>query len=265
MTVHVLTMVPCVLPKDELDLRASRLIQQIRESLKQNGGEPVLPILMGDATLFESIGLEPYLGPFDALVTRHASLAAYNKAIQTDEYRRTVKSQHVLTFGFSNNAMYNEWVIPAMKQVHNIIGKNVDVQSKLFVQSGGKVDYGLYQANGDSGLENYKRRVSHFPGRSFYLIDLCTKKETPDAKADEMEFSYGWQQALFATNVQTLFGGKIVSLDRGPKTFRDIAIYKFPSREVFLDMMESDHYIELLQIKERFVLDRFVELCLPIY
>eukprot|EP00934_Nitzschia_sp_Nitz4_P002960 Nitzschia sp. Nitz4//scaffold234_size30613//8787//9584//NITZ4_007960-RA/size30613-est2genome-gene-0.49-mRNA-1//-1//CDS//3329543407//2950//frame0 len=265
MIVHVITMVPSALPKTDLELKASRLIQQIREILKTNGGDPILPILMGDATLFESVALDPYIGPFDILVTKHVSVNAYNRAIKTDEYQRVTRNQRVFTFGFNNSGLYHEWVLPTMKQVHSLVGPQVDIHSKLFVQSGGKVDFSLYQANGDSGLENYKRRVGHYPNRAFYLVELCTKKETPDGKADDIEFSTGWQNALFTANVQTLFGGKVVSLDGGPKTFREVNIYKFSTREAFVDMMESDHYVELLQIQDRFILDRFVELCLPIY
>lgn len=265
MVIHVVTMVPSRLPKTDRELSASRLVQDLREILKRHGGHPVVPILIGDATLFESAALDTLVGPFDVLVTRHKSIGSYRKAVASDEYQAATKTKRVLTFGFSNNGFYVEWVVPALKQVFGLMGEKVDTKSQIFVQAGGKVDYSLYQTNGDSGLENYKRRVGLYPNRAFYMIELCTKKDTPDGRGFDADHTKGWQQLLFSTGVQPLFGGKVVSLDKGPKMFQEIMIYKFPSRELFLDILECDHYGELGQLQEKFILDRFVELCLPIY
>ena len=266
MTIIVITMAPSELPKDDFDLRASVVIQRIREALKNNGGEPLLPLLKGDATMYESVALEPLLGPFDAVVTRHHSIAAYNKAIQSDEYKMVTRGKEILTFGFHNNFMYVDLIFPALKHVFAVVGEKIDVRSKMFVDAGGKVDYSLFQASGESGLQSYKRRVSLHPNRSFYMIALRTKNiDTPEGRANSSKHAQGWQQAMFSSQVQVLYAGKIVSLDRGPKTFREVAIYKFPNRELFLDMMESDFYCELSLLEERFVLDRFVQLCLPVY
>lgn len=265
MTVYVITMVPSQLPRNDFDLSASRVIQQVREALKKSGGEPVLPLLKGDATMYESIALEPLLGPFDAVVTRHLSIAAYNKAIKTEEYKMVTRGRDLLTFGFHNNFMYVDFLLPALRQVFGVVGEKIDIRSKMFVDAGGRVDYSLFQANGDRGLINYKRRVSLHPNRSFYMIELRTKIDTPEGRANDLEHTQGWQRAMFSSEVEVLYAGKIVSLDRGPKMFREVAIYKFPRREIFLEMMESDHYSELAQLEERFVLDRFVELCLPVY
>jgi hypothetical protein len=265
MTVYVITMVPSLLPKNQFDLSASRVVQVIRENLKKNGGEPVLPILKGDATMYESIALEPLLGPFDAVVTRHHSIAAYNKAIGTQEYKMITRGKNVLTFGFHNNFMYVDFLLPALRQVFSVIGEKIDIRSKMYVEAGGRVDYSLYQVTGDRGLQSYKRRINLHPNRSFYLIELRTKIDTPEGRANDLEHTRGWQKSMFSTEVEVMYAGKIVSLDRGPKMFREVAIYKFPNRELFVEMMESDHYSELAQLEERFVLDRFVELCLPVY
>lgn len=265
MTVYVVTMVPCALPKKDTDLVASRLIQNIRESLRKGGGEPVLPILIGDATLHESIALEPLVGPFDTLVTRHKSIAAYNKATRRDDYQIATRGKQVLTFGFTNNFMYTDVMLPALKQMYSYVGEKVDTRQKLFVDAGGRVDYSLYQATGDRGLENYKRRVSLHPNRSFFLIDLRTTNDTPSGRSDDQEHTQLWQQAMFSSGVEMLYGGKIVSLTRGPKAFREVGIYKFPNREVFLDMLECDHYGRMVQLEERYILDRYVGLCMPVY
>ena len=267
MVVHVVTMVPSKLPKTDLELSASRLVQDLREVLKSFGGTPILPILIGDATLFESVALDSLVGPFDVLVTRHRSTGAYRKAVASDDYKKAARGKEgqILTFGFSNNGFYVDWVVPALKQVFGLMGEKIDTKSQIYVQAGGKVDYSLYQTNGDSGLENYKRRVGLYPNRSFYMIELCTKKDTPDGRAYDADHTKGWQQLLFSTGVQPLFGGKVVSLDKGPKMFQEVMIYKFPTREMFVDILECDHYGELGQLQEKFILDRFVELCLPIY
>lgn len=265
MNIYVITMVPCHLPKDDSDLTASRLIQQIREALKKNGGEPVLPILMGDATVYESIALEPLLGPFDALITRHKSIAAYRRATQSEEYQLVSRGKQILTFGFTNNFMYVDFFLPALKQVHGVVGEKVDTDSKIFVQAGGRVDYSLFQATGDRGLDNYRRHVYVHPRRACYMIAFQTKKDTPEGKADDLEHTAGWNKAMFSKGIEMLYQGKLVSLDKGPKAFREVAVYKFTSRELFAEMMESDHYVELAQLEERFILDRFVELCLPVY
>jgi hypothetical protein len=265
MTVYVITMVPCVLPKRDADLVASPLIQHIRESLKNNGGEPVLPILLGDATLHESIALEPLVGPFDSLVTRHRSVASYNKAIRTEGYQLATRGKQVLTFGFTNNFMYTDVMLPALKAIYGYTGERVDTMQKRFVDAGGRVDYSLYQATGDRGLKSYKRRVALHPNRNFYMIDFRTTNDTPDGRADDQEHTKLWQQMMFSSGIEMIYGGKIVSLTRGPKVFREVGIYKFPSREVFLNMLECDHYGMMVQMEERYVLDRFVELCLPVY
>ena len=265
MTVYVITMVPCHLPKNDMDLSASRLIQQVREALKKNGGEPVLPILMGDATLYESIALESLLGPFDALVTRHKTVAAYNKAIQSEEYQLTSRGKKILTFGFFHNFVYTDLLLPALKQVFGVMGEHVDTESKIFARAGGHVDYSLFQATGDRGLENYRRHVSMHPSRACYMIEFRTPMDTPEGRADELEHTQGWQKTMFSKDIQMLYGGKVVSLDRGPKVFREVAIYKFTSRELFVDLADCDHYVDLAQLEEKFILDRFVELCLPVY
>lgn len=265
MTIYVLTMVPCYLPKDDMDLKASALIQQVREALKKYGGEPVLPILMGDATLYESVALEPLIGPFDVLLTRHASIAAYNKATQSAEYVTISLNKEILCFGFINNFMFVDLLLPALKQVYNFIGEKVDLRSKLFVDAGGTVDYKLYQATGDRGLTMYKRRVSRHPNRVAYLIDLRTKNDTPDGRAYDQEHTQLWQQAMFSSDIDMIYGGKVISLNRGPKMFREVGIYRLPSREIVVDMLESDHYGRIAQVEEHYILDRFVELCLPVY
>lgn len=266
MTVHVITMVPCYLPKNDMDLSVSRLIQQIREALKKNGGEPVLPILKGDATLHASLALEPLLGPFDALVTRHKSVAAYNKATKSDEYQLVTRGKpNIMVYGFTSNFMYVDLFLPALKQVYAVVGEKIDLENKVFVRAGGKVDYSLFQATGDRGLDNYRRHVNMHPRRACYMIELRTVKETPDGKADDLEHSQKWQKAMFAKEIEMLYGGKVVSLNKGPKAFREVAIYKLPSREIFVEMADSDYYVELAQLEERFVLDRFVEFCLPLY
>ena len=267
MVVYVITMVPCVLPKRDSDLQASPLIQHIREALKMSGGEPVLPIMLGDATLHESIALEPLVGPFDTLVTRHKSIASYNKATRTEEYLLATNGKQVLTFGFNHNFVYTDAVLPALKQMYGYgyVGDKVDIRQKLFVDAGGRVDYSLYQATGDRGLMDYKRRVSLHPNRTFYMIDFRTTNDTPDGRADDQEHTKLWQQAMFSSGIEMIYGGKIVSLTRGPKVFKEVGIYKFPSRELFLDMLECDHYGRMVQLEERYVLDRFVELCLPVY
>jgi hypothetical protein len=267
MTVHVITMVPSHLPKDDLELKASPLIQELREALKGNGGEPVLPILLGDATLYSSQALEPYLGPFDSLVTKHASIKAYKKAKMSKAYKKATKENtKILTFGFTNKTMYIGWAYPALKKVYNMFQKKVDCESKVFVEAGGKVDYELYQSNGNSGMENYKRKVHNYPNQSFYMVNLITKDErSPDAQAADQTYSKGWLQAAFSYNVDLVLGGNIVSLDGGPKVFGEASIVKYPTRELYVDWLESDYVVELEKSGEASTLDRFVEICLPIY
>jgi hypothetical protein len=266
MPVYVVTMAPSVVKKRETDMAPSHVIQRIREALKNNGGESVLPIMLGDATLRESIALEPLVGPFDILVTRHKSVAAYNKAMRTEEYQLSIRGKHVLTFGFVHNYVYTDVILPALKQMYGYVReKRVDMRQKRFVDAGGKVDYSLHQVTGEKGLKNYKKRVSMHPNRPFYMIEFRTTNDTPDGRADDQEHTTLWQQAMFSSGIEMIYGGKIVSLTRGPKVFKEVGIYKFPSRELFLDMLECDHYGKMVQLEERYVLDRFVALCMPVY
>jgi len=267
MTVYVISMVPSVLPKKEFEFEASPLIQEIRECLRKNGGEPVLPILLGDATLHESIAMEPMVGPFDCLVTRHKSVGSYHKAIRSDSYLLATQGKEVLTFGFNHNFVYTDVILPTLKQMfgYGYVGDKVDLRQKLFVDAGGRVDYSLYQVSGRHGLVEYKRRVSQHSHLPCYMIDLRTTTDTPDGRSDDSEHTKLWQQAMFSSGIELLFGGKVVSLTRGPKLFKEVGIYKFPSRELLLEMLECDHYGRMVQKEDLFILDRLVELCIPVY
>lgn len=168
MTVHVITMVPSHLPKDDLELKASPLIQELREALKGNGGEPVLPILLGDATLYSSQALEPYLGPFDSLVTKHASIKAYKKAKMSKAYKKATKENtKILTFGFTNKTMYIGWAYPALKKVYNMFQKKVDCESKVFVEAGGKSTTNCINPMGTVGWKTTSEKSTIIPTNPF--------------------------------------------------------------------------------------------------
>lgn len=265
MTVHVVTMVPSQMPSSEAELTASMEIVRLREVLRENGGQPVLPILIGDATLFESLALGYVVGPFDVLLTSHTSISAYREAIKTPEYQKLAGKQKVLTFGFTNEKIYLKFILPALRKLHSKFRDDTDVDKRIFVETGEKVDYNLYQTGGASGLKRYKQRVAIHPNRTVYMIDIWTWEGSPIGRTNETEYKKKWQTLLFEKDVETLYSGRIISLDGGPKSFQEIAIYKFPSRETFVEMIESAYYIDLVYLRFKFNLDQFVQLCLPIY
>jgi hypothetical protein len=263
MPIHVISMVPSLQPKDYLELKASPQIQELREALRKFGGEPAFAIFLGDATVYSSKALGPAdVGPFDMLVTKHPSIRAYNNATASDAYKMAEKKGKVLVFGFTNNGILVDWVFPALKKIYNLMKLGeVDLKTKAATQP----DYELAQANGDSGLENYKRKVANNPQQMAYTITLNTKNETVDGKTAAREFFKGWLSAAFAHDLNEVLGGSVVSLDKGPKMFGEVSIIQYPTRELFVEFIESDYYTQLQNDRKASTLDSFMEVGVPIY
>jgi uncharacterized protein (DUF1330 family) len=264
MPIHVISMVPSLQPKDYLERKASPQIQELREALRKFGGEPAFAIFLGDATVYSSKALDPAdVGPFDVLVTKHPSIRAYNNATASDAYKMAEQKGKVLVFGFTNNGILVNWVFPALKKIYNMmkLGEDVDLKTKATPQ----MDHELTQANGDSGLENYKRKVANHPQQMAYTITLNTKNETPDGKRAASDFFKGWLSAAFAHDLNEVLGGSVVSLDKGPKIFGEVSIIQYPTRELFVEFIESDYYKQLQNDRKASTLDRFVEVGVPIY
>lgn len=102
MVVHVITVVPCGVPKTDGEMKPSTKLQELREALKKYGGEAVLPILYGDATVKTSPAMDPDQGPFDICITSHPSVQSYVIATESHLYQVAAKNTKILTFGFSN-------------------------------------------------------------------------------------------------------------------------------------------------------------------
>jgi hypothetical protein len=260
MVVHIITMVPSLIPKEEGELKASPKIQELREALKKHGGQPILPILLGDATVKASPALDPALGPFDACITRHASIKAYITATQSHLYQVAAKDTNILTFGFSNNGILVNFVFPALKKVYNLFQK-VDCEAK----ADKKIQYDWFQASGERGIDNYKRKIDHKVNQACYLLSLTTKSELPEAKEADREHVKSWLPAAFSYNLKKTLGGRLVSLNNGPKMFGEVSVYEYPTRELYVDWMESEYHTKLHEDEQKFILDRFVQICIPIY
>jgi hypothetical protein len=243
-------------------MKASPKIQELREALKKHGGEPILPILLGDTTVQASPALDPDLGPFDVCITRHASIKAYVTATNSHLYKVAAKDTKILAFGFSNNAISVNFVFPALKKVYNLLKKKVDCEAK----ADKKIEYNFYQASGERGLESYKRKINHKVDQAFFLLSLITKNESsPEAKEADREHAKSWLPAAFSGNLNKMLGGRLVSLDRGPKMFGEVSIFEYPTRELYVDWMESEYHSKLAEDEQAFILDRFVQICVPIY
>jgi hypothetical protein len=262
MVVQVITMVPSLIPKDEVEQRASPQLAELREALKKYGGTAVLPILLGDATVVASKALDPAVGPFDALITRHNNIKAYNLATRSDMYQQVAKNiSKIITFGFSNSPVKVRWVLPTLKTIFKRLKDPVDSKTK----AASHMQVHMYQATGSSGLENYKAHIANHPGKKVFLISLNTNYDGPQGKAAENEFTKGWYRAAFSDDVNITLQGPLVSLDDGPKMFQGVSITEFPSREVFVQWLESDYHTKLHEKREAAVLDKFDLLCLPVY
>ena len=125
--------------------------------------------------------------------------------------------------------------------------------------------YDLIQANSEKGISAYKKRINHKMYQSFYLISFITKDESKEGKEKEREYAKSWLPAAFSSDLNKCFGGELASLDDGPKTFGEVSVFEFPSREKYVDWMESEYHTKLAEEESGFVLNKFVAIGVPVY
>ena len=280
--IYVITMVPAAVPETKLTSKPSEAILMIRSALMSHGGaKSELPVLVGDATVLSSKSIQSTANgdkaqhpPYDAIVTKHASLEEYKKAIANNAYKAAIKNveSKVLTYGFEHDSLYLEWLYPVMQKLYSWMSWKVDCNTPVSPENILKAtveQYEMTQANGDSGLDNYKTRAQLKPHERVYVIEFITKNYVASSfgSINQAEFDYNkaWLQAAYSYQVKRSFGGTLISLDNGPKTFSQVDIMEFPSREVYIKWLESDYFEKLEGTRQAFTLDTQVQINLPFY
>jgi hypothetical protein len=268
MPLHIITMVPSIRPKDELTVGPSPQIESLRDALRSNGGETSLPILAGDATVFASETMSPSVGPYDVVVTKFVSIEQYKVATKTEAYKEALElGDKVFTYGFENRSLYIDWGYPALKKVFRFFPKLfVDCETKADpTDYQGKLDNAeLYQANGDSGMENYKRKVANSPDHPFYMLSLVVKNISPPGTKAANKYNTEWLKAAFSYDLNVELAGNFVSLDGGPKAFHSVRIDRYPTRETYIQWMESKLFCDLAETRRACTLDKQEQICLAI-
>ena len=279
--IYVITMVPAAPSENRLETKPSEEILMIRDALMSHGGaKSELPVLVGDATVHSSKSIQSKEGstddvvPYDAIVTKHESLDQYKKAIATSAYKAAIKNveSKVQTYGFQNDKIYVEWVYPIMQTLYSLLNWKVDCETPVSPANLLKAtteQYEMKQSNGDSGLDNYKTRTQLKPFQKAYVIEFITKNYVTSSFASlnqaEFEYNKSWLQAAYSYQVKRTFGGSLISLDDGPKTFHQVDIMEFPTRETYIKWLESDYFQKLQGTRQAFTLDTQVQINLPFY
>lgn len=276
MPVHIITMVPSVRPKDAFTviessgaftIEPSAQIGALRDALQSNGGTISLPIIAGDATVFASETMSPSDGPFDVVVAKFDSIQQYKVATEHQNYKEALKlgdDKKVFIYGFENRSIYVDWGYPALKKVFRYFPKLfVDCKTKANPAS---IDYHhkmdssvpecLYQANGDSGLENYKRTVANSPDHPFYMLSLVIKNPSPAGTKAANKYNTEWLKAAFSYDLNLELAGTFVSLDGGPMAFQHVRIDRYPTRETYIQWMESKLFCDLAETRRACILDK---------
>ena len=241
-----------------------------------HGGKAVLPILVGDATVILSQSIKSKTDsstPYDTIVTRHVSLEEYSKATGSDAYKEAASETQqgeengILTYGFENSTLYVEWLFPIFQKVYVMLNWKVDCDTPVPQELKTTDMYDLTQPNGDSGYENYKRLAKAFPDQKHvYVLEFITKhSDTAGSQQAEFDYNKAWLEAAYSYDVKRSFGGTFLSLDDGPKTFSEVAIMKFPSREIYMKWLESSYFHKLQGNRQAFILDSHIQISLPMY
>ena len=268
MPVHILTLVPCshVPKEDSKAVTPSPQIIALRDALQSNGGDIILPVLAGDATVFPSQALDPVTGPFDAVVARFRSMDDYKKAIDNQAYNEALElgGGNVMTYGFDRKSLVVDWLYPALKKMYGLFGVKADCETSADDEQPPE-DHPLYQPNGEQGIDKYKRHIAKHSHQGFYMIEMITRNETPEGKKADGKYGKAWLHAALAYGVHFEIGGKTVSLDQGPRPFGEIIIAHYPSREMYVKWMESKYFAQVADDRIQSTLDLHLQISLPLY
>eukprot|EP00525_Craspedostauros_australis_P012657 CAMPEP_0198121040 /NCGR_PEP_ID=MMETSP1442-20131203/31060_1 /TAXON_ID= /ORGANISM="Craspedostauros australis, Strain CCMP3328" /LENGTH=163 /DNA_ID=CAMNT_0043779797 /DNA_START=39 /DNA_END=530 /DNA_ORIENTATION=+ len=163
--------------------------------------------------------------------------------------------------------MYIDWVVPTLKNIYRWLGYHVDCETPATPeQRRTDMHYDLKQSNGDTGMENYKGRVANAPNQPCYMLQLLTKDTATDrGKKANALYTKAFVQALFSYNITMKYCGNTISVNGGPKEFQQIYLLEFPSRELYIEWMESEYFHSVMNQRDASILDSFVQLGLPVY
>ena len=101
--------------------------------------------------------------------------------------------------------------------------------------------------------------------RPFYMLSLIRKNISPPGTKAATKYNTEWLKAAFSYDLNLELAGSIVSLDGGPKAFHDVRIDRYPTRETYIQWMESKVFCELAETRRACTLDKQEQIGLAIY